>query len=95
VGVVALTQMQVLSIKGTSFEKDTLTAVTLAEQKIEQLKSSPFDAIANSSIVTQGMTISTAVVTTGSTPNRCKSITVTVTWPGQNINLKSVVSEAV
>lgn len=98
VGVVALAQMQVINIKGTAFEKDALTAVTLGEKRIEELKSTSFGLISENTvgIAEQGMTTTWTVTTSGTAPNRCKNIKVDVKWTGQAqplVTLTSIISE--
>ena len=53
VGAVVFAQMQVLSVKGSSFGKDALTAITLGEQNLEQLKNTSFNAIAGNTVVSR------------------------------------------
>ncbi len=85
VGAIAFAQMQVLSIRGTSFGRDGLTAITLAQQNVEQLKNAPFDAITDNSVQYRNMTITWTVATSGTPAGRYKTILLTVSWTGKSI----------
>ena len=92
-GAVVFAQMQVLSVKGSSFGKDALTAITLGEQNLEQLKNTPFNAMAGNTVVCGNMTVTWTVTTSGTAPSQCKTILLTVSWPGQSISFSTIVSE--
>ncbi len=94
-GALALAHMQVLSIKGGAFGKEAMTMTTLAEKKLEELKNTPFDAIASNTtgVVEQGMTITWTVNTAGSSPTRYKTIVLTVSWAGRTTSFTTIVSE--
>ena len=98
VGAVVFGQMQVLSIKGSSFGKDALTAVTLAEQNLEQLKNTPFNAIVGNTVTSGNMTVTWTVTSGGTAPSQYKTINMTVTWvtaAGKtiSINFSTIVSQ--
>ncbi len=93
VGAVVFAQMQVLSVKGSSFGKDALTAITLAQQNLEQLKSTPFDAIAGGTETSGAMNVTWTVAVSGTAPSRSKTILLTVSWAGKRISFTTVVSE--
>ncbi len=93
VGAVVFAQMQVLSVKGSSFGKDALTAVTLGEQNLEQIKNTNFDAIAGNTVTSGNMTVTWTVTTSGPAKSRYKTILLTVSWAGKNISFSTIVSE--
>ncbi len=93
VGAVVFAQMQVLSVKGSSFGKDALTAITLGEQYMEQLKNTPFTSIAGNTAVSGNMTVTWTVTTNGTAPARYKTIFLTVSWTGKSISFSTIVSE--
>jgi len=93
VGAVVFAQMQVLSIKGSSFGKDALTAITLGEQYLEQLKNTTFTSISGNGASSGNMTVTWTVVTYGTAPARYKTISLTVSWAGKSINFSTIVSE--
>jgi prepilin-type N-terminal cleavage/methylation domain-containing protein len=103
VGVLGLTKMQVVNTRGSVLDKNALTAITLAEKRIEELKGTTFAAIASNvaGVTEQGMTTTWTVAPNGTAPSRYDDIAVTVTWTetwqGQtitrSINLTTVISE--
>ncbi len=92
-GAVVFAQMQVLSVKGSSFGKDALTAITLAEQNLERLRNTPFNAIADNTVTSGNMTVAWTVTTSGTAPSRYKTILLTVSWVGKSISFSTIVSE--
>jgi type II secretion system protein I len=94
-GALALAQMQVLSIRGASFSKDAVTATTLGEKKMEELKNTAFSAITTNTagVTEQGMTITWTVTTSGTAPTRYKTILLTVSWTGKSVSFSTIVSE--
>ncbi len=95
VGALALAHMQVLSIRGTAFSKDSTVAVAVGQKKVEELKSTAFDAITSNTtgITDQNMTVIWTVNETGTTPARYKTILVTVTWAGKSVGFTTIISE--
>ncbi len=93
VGAVVFAHMQVLSVKGSSFGKDALTAITLAQQNLEELKNTPFDEIASKTVAYGTMTVSLTVTTYGTAPGRYKTILLAVSWAGKSISFNSIISE--
>ena len=93
VGALVFAQMQVLSVKGSSFGKDALTAITLGEQHLEQLKNTSFASIAGNTAVSGNMTVTWTVTTNGTAPARYKTIFLTVSWAGKSISFSTIVSE--
>ena len=93
IGAVVFAQMQVLSITGSSFGKDALTAITLAEQNLEQLRNTSFNTIAGNTVTSGNMTVTWTVTTSGTAPTRYKTILLTVTWGTKSISFSTIVSE--
>ena len=93
IGAVVFAQMQLLSIRGSSFGKDALTAITLGQQNLEQLKSTPFNGIASNTLTSGNMTATWTVTTSGTAPSRYKTILMTVTWGTKSISFSTIISE--
>ncbi len=93
VGAVVFAQMQVLNVKGSSFGKDALSAITLAQQNLEELKDMPFDEITSKSFSSGNMSVVRSVTTSGTAPGRYKIILLTVSWSGKSISFSTIVSE--
>jgi type IV pilus assembly protein PilV len=84
IGLTALAAVQISAIRGNAFSKRMTTAVSIADEKIEQLKSSPYaNILSESSIqITQSDMNFTRQVTVKDNdllPNT-KTIIVTVNW---------------
>lgn len=95
-GVLALATLQVLSIKGTAFNKEASVATGLAQQAIEDFKNLSFGNTSSyCGAVQNGMTVTCATATSGSSPYRFNDITVTVTWgtPTKQISLYTITAE--
>jgi type II secretion system protein I len=99
IGALALVKMQVGSIKGSGFNKETASAITLAQKKMEQLKNGTYPSVtSNATGVTDqiaGITYTTTWVSneTGSAPTRYKTVAVTVTWGTKSITINTIISE--
>jgi type II secretion system protein I len=95
IGALALAKMQIASTKGSSFGKEAILATTLAQKKMEELKTMPFNAIVTdgAGVTEQNMNVTWTVTENGTAPNRYKNLGVTVTWAGKSIVLNSLVSE--
>jgi type IV pilus assembly protein PilV len=83
VGLLALAGLQITALRGNTLSRSMTTAVSLAEQSIEQLKNTPYTDIESES--TTQVTAShlrftrEVTVTTGPLPNT-KSVSVLVSW---------------
>jgi type IV pilus assembly protein PilV len=93
-GILGLAKMQVLSITGTSFNKDSTRATAVAQRVIEEFKKASFGTSPSTCGATvQSMSVACSVSTNGITPNRYNDITVTVSWSNKNISLFTIISE--
>jgi prepilin-type N-terminal cleavage/methylation domain-containing protein len=95
-GILVLTRMQVLSIRGTGFNKEATAATALARQVMEDCKAASFGTRPlNCNKVDNGMTVTCNTSITGNAPYRCNDITVTVAWgvPQNKISLTTAVAE--
>jgi type IV pilus assembly protein PilV len=84
IGLVALAGLQVSAIKGNTFSKRMTAAVTIANQKLEQIKDTAYANILSESstqITQSNMTFTRQVMVTNNTPlANTKTVNVTVTW---------------
>jgi type IV pilus assembly protein PilV len=94
-GALALANMQITSTKGSSFGKEAVLATTLAQKKMEELKTMSFNTIAADGVgvTEQNMNVTWTVSENGTAPNRYKNVGVTVSWAGKSIVLHTIVSE--
>ncbi|RLB91588.1 MAG: hypothetical protein DRH10_01525 [Deltaproteobacteria bacterium] len=97
-GLLAIAQMQVTAIRGNAFSNRTTTALTLAQDKIEELSGLSFDndqlaaghhpAGADPDPDLSPYTRTWDIVNGLNT----KTVTVKVTWPGHKVELNTVIS---
>jgi type IV pilus assembly protein PilV len=86
VGLLALAGLQITALRGNDLSRRMTTAVSIAEQSIEQLKNTPYTNI--QAEVTSEVTASNlhftrqVTVTNGPLPNT-KSVSVLVSWQDQ------------
>ncbi len=95
-GALGLAGMQIITIKGTGFNKEATVAAALAQRTIEDFKNVTFGNDSTYCGVTQqGMAIACTKTTTGASPCRYEDVTVTVTWgtPTKQISLYTIVAE--
>ena len=86
---------------GMTNARDRTVATNLAQKKIEDIKNTPFDNIADSSITTEeisGKILTINLISINSTvgennDSNLKEVTVTVSWFDRNENQKNVVTE--
>ncbi len=96
VGILALTKMQLLSVRGTGFNREATAATVLAQKAIEDFKSSPFGTTPAVCGMTQnGMTVACAMSVSGVSPYRYCEIMVTISWgiPAKQISVSTGIAE--
>jgi type IV pilus assembly protein PilV len=84
IGLTALAAVQISAIRGNAFSKRMTTAVSIADEKLEQIKSSPYANILSESpiqITQSSMEFTRQVTVTDNSPlTNTKTINVTVNW---------------
>jgi len=84
IGLLALGRLQISAIWGNALSRDMMTAVSIAEQKIEQLKNTPFANVQSESstqvtVANRNFTRQVTVTDSSPLPNT-KTVSVLVTW---------------
>ena len=84
IGILALVKLQISAIQGNTLSQNMTTAVSLAEQRVEQLKNTPYAQIPPSESVTvtaANRNFTRQVTVTDSSPLlNTKTVSVLVTW---------------
>jgi type IV pilus assembly protein PilV len=101
IGLVALAGLQVSAIKGNAFSKRMTAAVSIANQKLEQIKDTAYANILSESstqITQSNMSFTRQVTVTNNSPlANTKTVNVTVTWSdGSNshsVPITTIISE--
>lgn len=87
VGLLALAGLQITALRGNDLSRRMTTAIAIAEQKIEQLKNTPYtnlQAEAASQVTASNLHFTRQVtITNGPLPNT-KSVSVLVSWQDQS-----------
>jgi type IV pilus assembly protein PilV len=87
IGLLALAGLQVTALRGNDLSRRMTTAVSIAEQRLEQLKNTPYTNIqaeATSEVTASNLHFTRQVtVTNGPLPNT-KSVSVLVSWQDQS-----------
>ena len=87
VGLLALAGLQITALRGNDLSRRRTTAVSIAEQRLEQLKNTPYTNIqaeAASEVTASNLHFTRQVtVTDGPLPNT-KSVSVLVSWQDQS-----------
>lgn len=93
VALIGLASVTTTVIKSTEYSQTLTTATTLAKDKIEDLKASPYGDIASGSD-TSGIFNRSWTVTSSASPSDYKTIVVTVTWnwqgQGRSVELRTI-----
>jgi type IV pilus assembly protein PilV len=86
VGLLALAGLQITALRGNAFSRNMTTAVSIAEQSLEQLKNTPYTDIAAEAatqVTASHLQFTRQItVTTGPLPDT-KSVNVLVSWQDQ------------
>ena len=87
VGLLALAGLQITALRGNAWSRSITTAVSIAEQRLEQLKNTPYSDIqaeAATQVTASNLHFTRQVtVTNGPLPNT-KSVSVLVSWQDQS-----------
>lgn len=97
VAFLALAAVSVAVVRGNALSKDITVATTLAQDKMESLRDTPYADIRSSvaSERVEGMDRSWVAKESGTAPNRHKTVAVYVGWGGglHSVSLETVVNE--
>ena len=99
IGLVALAGIQISAIKGNSFSRRMTTAVSVAEQTIEQIKNTQYDNVQSQSstqVTAANMKFNSQVNVTNTPPTNGKRVEVTVSWSdsgkSHDVRLSTIIS---
>jgi prepilin-type N-terminal cleavage/methylation domain-containing protein len=95
-GILVLAKMQVLTVRGTGFNKEATAAMLLAQRTMEDCRTADFSTKPTSCDKDEeGMNVACEMKITGDAPYRCNNITVRVTWgvTRNQVSLSTAVAE--
>jgi type IV pilus modification protein PilV len=93
IGLLAVAQMQILTITTNTAANQKTTAITLAQDQVELLRMRPYNTLGNpplsdsSGIYTRSWTVQ------ANTPaNNMSTVTVTVSWQGKQVQMQTIIA---
>jgi type IV pilus assembly protein PilV len=93
VGLLAVAQMQVMTTITNSTTNQRTTAITLAQDQMEILRTRPYANIESPPLSDATGIYSRSWVVENNTPaNNMKRVTVTVSWQGKQVQLQSIIA---
>ncbi len=87
VGLLALAGLQITALRGNAWSRRMTTAVSIAEQRIEQLKNTPYSDIqaeAATQVTASNLHFTRQVTVTNGPLPKTKSVSVLVSWQDQS-----------
>lgn len=92
-GLLAVGQMQVMTMVTNSVSSQRTTAITLAQDQMELLRTRPYANIETPPLNdTSGMYTRSWIVETNTPAANMKRVTVTVSWGGKQVQLQSIIA---
>ena len=91
VGLLGVAQMQVMTMITNSTANQRTTAITLAQDRMEILRTLPYATIRPSSD-TSGIYQRSWSVENNTPASNMKRVTVTVSWPGKQVQVQSIIA---
>jgi type IV pilus assembly protein PilV len=87
VGLLALAGLQITALRGNALSRSMTTAVSIAEQRLEQLKNTPYSDIqaeAATQVTASNLHFTRQVTVTNGPLPKTKSVSVLVSWQDQS-----------
>lgn len=93
VGLLAVGQMQVMTMVTNSTSNQRTTAITLAQDQMELLRTRPYAGIETPPLSnTSGIYTRSWTVEINTPANNMKRVTMTVSWNGKQVQLQSIIA---
>jgi type IV pilus assembly protein PilV len=93
VGLLAVGQMQVMTMVTNSTANQRTTAITLAQDQMELLRTRPYANIETPPLSnTSGIYTRSWTVETNTPATNMKRVTMTVSWQGKQVKLQSIIA---
>jgi type IV pilus assembly protein PilV len=92
-GILAVAQMQVMTMNSNKLANQKTTAVTLAQDKAEYFRTIPYSTIGNNPLSdTVGSYTRSWVVENNTPANNLKRVTITVSWANKQIQMQTIIA---
>jgi len=93
VGILAVAQMQVMTMNSNKAANQKTTAITLAQDKAEYFRTIPYSTIGNTPLSDTVGSYNRSWVVENNTPaNNLKRVTITVSWPGKQVQMQTIIA---
>jgi len=93
VGILAVAQMQVMTMNSNKAANQKTTAITLAQDKAEYFRTIPYSTIGNTPLSDAVGSYNRSWVVENNTPaNNLKRVTITVSWPGKQVQMQTIIA---
>ncbi|MGA3084480.1 MAG: prepilin-type N-terminal cleavage/methylation domain-containing protein [Thermodesulfobacteriota bacterium] len=93
IGLLAVAQMQIMTMITNSKANQRTTAITLAQDQMELLRTRPYANIDTPPLSdTSGIYSRSWTVADNTPANNMKTVTVTVSWNGKQVQLQSIIA---
>jgi len=93
IGLLAVAQMQITTMITNSTANQRTTAITLAQDQMELLRTRPYANIETPPLSdTSGIYTRSWVVENNTPANNMKRVTVTVSWKGKQVQLQTIIA---
>jgi type IV pilus modification protein PilV len=94
IGVLGLTKLQIISLRGSTYNAELTKGASIAQRVTEEFRNSSFGTTPTTCGTTvEGTSVVCTTNATGTTPNRYSDVTVTVSWSDKSATLYTIVSE--
>jgi type IV pilus assembly protein PilV len=93
VGLLAVAQMQILTITTNTAANQKTTAITLAQDQLEILRMRPYNTLGNAPLSDSSGIYTRSWTVQNNTPaNNMSTVTVTVSWQGKQVQLQTIIA---
>jgi type IV pilus assembly protein PilV len=92
-GILAVAQMQVMTMNSNKLASQKTTAITLAQDKAEYFRTVPYTTIGNTPLSdTVGSYTRSWVVENNAPANNMKRVTITVSWANKQVQMQTIIA---
>jgi type IV pilus modification protein PilV len=93
IGLLAVAQMQILTITTNTAANQKTTAITLAQDQLELLRMRPYSTLGNAPLSDSSGIYTRSWTVQANTPaSNMSTVTVTVSWQGKQVQLQTIIA---
>jgi type IV pilus assembly protein PilV len=92
-GILAVAQMQIMTMNSNKLANQKTMAITLAQDKAEYFRTIPYTTIGNTPLSDSVGSYTRSWVVENNTPaNNMKRVTITVSWSGKQVQMQTIIA---